>query len=74
MKIYKYLDQEAPQSRFIEIEIENKRTGDSFTITLTKKEVDIECCIEGGYTSGGTAGMYMNLEDLEALIKEVKES
>lgn len=68
MKIKKYLEWEPNFDNQIDIE-----EGD-FTITLTKKEVEIECRWDYGYVGRGTEIMSMSLEQLENLIKELKDS
>ena len=45
-----------------------------FTITLTKKEVEIECSWDYGFGGRGTERMTMTLEQLEDLIKELRAS
>ena len=45
-----------------------------FTITLTKKAVEIECNWDYGHGGKGVEIMSMGLEKLENLIKELKDS
>jgi hypothetical protein len=68
MKIDKYLKWEPNSTN--EIHIEER----DFTITLTKKDVEIECSWDNGYDGRGTETMSMTLEQLENLIKELKNS
>lgn len=68
MKINRNLEWEPNFDNQIDIE-----EGD-FTITLTKKEVEIKCNWDYGYGGRGTERMSMTLEQLENLIKELKSS
>jgi hypothetical protein len=68
MKIDRNLEWEPNFDNQIDIE-----EGD-FTITLTKKEVEIECNWDYGYDGRGTERMSITLEQLENLIKELKSS
>ena len=47
---------------------------DTFTVTLKKDEVEIECSWDYGYGGRGTERMYIPLAELKALIKELEES
>lgn len=68
MEIVKNLEWEPNFDNQINIE-----EGD-FTITLTKKQIEIECNWDYGYGGRGIEVMSISLEQLENLIKELKDS
>jgi len=68
MKIEKNLDYEPTFKN--QITVEDKE----FTITLEKEDVEIECSWDYGYGGRGTETMFIKLEVLKDLIKELEES
>jgi hypothetical protein len=67
-KIEKHLTWEPDFANQIDIE------DDTFTVTLKKDEVEIECSWDYGWGGRGTERMYIPLAELKALIKELEES
>jgi hypothetical protein len=66
--VEKHLEWEPSFDNQIDIE------DDTFTITLKKDEIEIECSWDYGWAGRGTERMFIPISKLEALIKELKDS
>lgn len=67
-KIEKHLDWEPNFANQIDIE------DGTFTVTVKKDEVEIECCWDYGWDGRGSERMFISLAELKTLIKEIEES
>jgi uncharacterized protein (DUF1786 family) len=63
MKIEKHLDWKDPR-----IYYEDK----SFEIDISKNEIEITCCWDHGWSGRGSERIFIPIEIMEKLIKEIK--